>query len=601
MVSAGASAAQQAQRLSALAQSHLKAAEEARADAGKFAAAAIAERRLAKRLTPLGAHGFHILPDRKWPGSRNAQLDLIVVGPSGVWIVDSKHWNDFSVAAGHMYRDQADVTDDVLRLADVAYDAEDAFTEVGLAPGEVRPLLVMEGRKGRLGEVGSVEVVGAEDVHKHLAARGRRLTTTQVEQVLAVAMRYFPAYVGAQVEAPQAIVPEPALDELPDDLLDDGALLSEDEVLEAMSEAELAAPVEDWMTFLHPSQAKLVRRSFNGPARIRGSAGTGKTVVGLHRAAYLARMYPNQRVLFTTFVKTLPAVMSNLLARMAPDAAERVDFVHVHGFASKVLRERGIRINLQGREAQGFWRKAWATLPEELKSRLIARAGSSSADYWQEEVQDVIKGRGLTTFEAYADCARPGRMVRLNMDDRRAVWALYQSYEGMLRARRCARLPRHGAARGRGVAPQAVGGLRGGDRRRGAGPVPVDGADAALAGRRRPGCVHPDRRRPAEHLPGRLRAVGGWHLARRSRRGAGHQLPQHGGDPGVREPADRRVGVHRHRRWRYCADCAVGCPGCRCPPDPARPDSAARVVPDPCGPRPGAGVPSSFCGGELPG
>ena len=337
-----------------------------------------------------------------------------------------------------MFRDQADVTDEVLRLADVANLAEEAFADVGLAPGEVRTLLVMAGRKGQLGEVGPIEVVGEENVHLHLSRRGKRLTTNQVEQVLAVAMRYFPAYVGAQAEAPEPIVAEPVLDELPDTLLEDGALLSEAEVREALTAAELAAPVEDWMTFLHPSQAALVRRNFNGPARIRGDAGTGKTVVGLHRAAYLARVHPEGRVLFTTFVRTLPAVMGNLLARLAPDVADRVEFVHVHGFAARVLRERGVPLTVNSRRASQLLTAAWANLKPELRDRLSQRApagpGGRPIDYWREEVESVIKGRGLTTFEQYADCARPGRLIRLNVDDRRAVWALFQAYEHALRA-----------------------------------------------------------------------------------------------------------------------------------------------------------------------
>lgn len=430
-MSAGTSAAQQSQRMSALAKSYRIEAERAAAASGRFAAAAIAERRLATRLSPLTAHGYHLLADRKWPGSKNAQLDLIVVGPSGVWIVDSKHWNNFTVAAGAIFRDQADVTDEVLRLADIAYDAEEAFASVGLAPGEVRPLLVMAGHTGRLGEVGPVEVVGEQDVHKHLASRGTRLTTSQVERVLAVALKYFPAYIGAQSDAPDFTVAEPVLDELADPLLDDGALLSEDEVRAALTEAEFAAPIEDWMTFLHPAQAALVRRTFNGPSRIRGGAGTGKTVVGLHRAAYLARMHPQSRILFTTFVRTLPAVMGTLLARMAPDAAARVDFMHVHGFATKLLRERGVRTRIDSRRATHILDQAWNGLAAEQRARL---ARQRPLEYWQEELESVIKGRGFTTFEQYADCARPGRMLGLTVDDRRAVWALYQDYDRLLRA-----------------------------------------------------------------------------------------------------------------------------------------------------------------------
>lgn len=426
-MSAGASAAQQAARLSAVALSHQLEAQRAADEAGRFAAAAVAERWLATRLSPLTAHGYHLLADRQWPGSKNAQLDLIVVGPSGLWIIDSKHWNDFSVAGGHLFRGQLDVTDEVMRLADVANTAEEAFVELGLAPGEIRVALAMEGRRGLLGEIGPIEVVGSDDIHKHLAARGRRLTTSQVEQVLAVAMTYFPAYVGAQQEPVATVVPEPILDEL----VEDFALLTEDEVREALTEAELAAPIEDWMTFLHPEQAALVRRTFNGPARIRGAAGTGKTVVGLHRAAYLARVHPQGKILVTTFVKTLPAVMKSLLTRMAPEVAERVEFVNVHALASRIARERSVKLSLDGRRASDLLKLAWAQLAAEHKKRLGQKA---PFEYWKEEVESVIKGRGFTSFEQYADCKRIGRLMQLRVDDRRAVWALFQAYERALRS-----------------------------------------------------------------------------------------------------------------------------------------------------------------------
>lgn len=438
-MAAGGSASQQAQRLSEFSVNLEREAASAKAEAGRFAAAAIAERKLAHRLAPLLAHGYHLLADRKWPGSRTAQLDLIVVGPSGVWIVDSKHWNNFTIAGGSIFRDQADVTDEVLRLADVANDAEGVFADVGLAPGEVRSLLAMHGRTKKFGDVGPVEVVGAEDIQKHLLSRGNRLSIGEVERVLTAALQYFPAYVGPQAATIPTVIAEPAtaelVDEIPDELFEtyNPGLLSEAEVLEALTLAELAAPVEQWMTFLHPSQAKLVRRAFNGPSRIRGSAGTGKTVVGLHRAAYLARMHPEGKVLFTTYVSTLPAVMSNLLRRLDPAVADRVEFVNVHRWALNLLKDRGIRLTLDGRAAGRQWKASWAALPAPHKDRLIARARTRDDDYWREEIDSVIKGRGLVTFESYAECARPGRSIRLNMDDRRAVWALYRSYDDRLR------------------------------------------------------------------------------------------------------------------------------------------------------------------------
>ena len=70
-------------------------------------------------------------------------------------------------------------------------------------------------------------------------------------------------------------------------------------------ERALNYPWDKWAVFLHPAQRELVERSFNGPARVSGSAGTGKTVVALHRAVYLARSNPDARVLLTTFSDTL--------------------------------------------------------------------------------------------------------------------------------------------------------------------------------------------------------------------------------------------------------------------------------------------------------
>ena len=51
----------------------------------------------------------------------------------------------------------------------------------------------------------------------------------------------------------------------------------------------LDGTIEEWMVYLHPSQRAIVRADFNGPARVRGGPGTGKTVVALHRARRLAR------------------------------------------------------------------------------------------------------------------------------------------------------------------------------------------------------------------------------------------------------------------------------------------------------------------------
>ncbi|WP_411721552.1 UvrD-helicase domain-containing protein [Mycetocola sp.] len=216
--------------------------------------------------------------------------------------------------------------------------------------------------------------------------------------------------------------------EAPPATIEESDLLSADEVNSALLEGMLASPVEDWMTFLHPDQTKLIRRNFNGPSRIRGAAGTGKTVVGLHRAAYLARSRPG-KVLVTTYVRTLPAVLSSLMERMAPEVSDKVEFVSVHRFASRVLSERGIRVSTNPVQANSAFKSAWFDVG--VSGPLAAIEAKDR--YWKEEIDHVIKGRGMTSFEAYADSARVGRRRRLTVDQRRAVWTLYRAYEDRLR------------------------------------------------------------------------------------------------------------------------------------------------------------------------
>ena len=75
-------------------------------------------------------------------------------------------------------------------------------------------------------------------------------------------------------------------------------------------ERALDYPWEKWAVFLHPAQRELVEKEYTGPARVSGSAGTGKTIVALHRAAFLARANLDARVLLTTFSDALAKVES---------------------------------------------------------------------------------------------------------------------------------------------------------------------------------------------------------------------------------------------------------------------------------------------------
>ena len=83
----------------------------------------------------------------------------------------------------------------------------------------------------------------------------------------------------------------------------------------------LQGSLQKWKYYLHPSQSSLVNRDYNGPVKISGGAGTGKTVAALHRLKYLSlRNLDEKPILFTTFTKELS---KNLSVTAAPPAAQR--------------------------------------------------------------------------------------------------------------------------------------------------------------------------------------------------------------------------------------------------------------------------------------
>jgi len=99
------------------------------------------------------------------------------------------------------------------------------------------------------------------------------------------------------------------------------ATSSATEVVEVTTSAQirklLDGSIEEWMVYLHPSQRAIANATFNGPARVRGGPGTGKTVVALHRARVLARqrVHAPEKVLLTTFLSTLPKVWVSLMSK----------------------------------------------------------------------------------------------------------------------------------------------------------------------------------------------------------------------------------------------------------------------------------------------
>lgn len=198
---------------------------------------------------------------------------------------------------------------------------------------------------------------------------------------------------------------------------------------QAELEQALAYPWEKWGVFLHPSQRALVDRSFSGPARVAGSAGTGKTIVAIHRAVRLARDNPDGRVLLASFSEPLAAELAKKLRVLAPDTGgivPRITTASFQGIAEQMFQlEYGVRPRI----ASELW----------LRERLQAAASSVqlkgfSDRFLLSEWTNVIDAWGLRTPEAYAAVQRMGRKSRLGPNQRERLWPVFHAVRGALAA-----------------------------------------------------------------------------------------------------------------------------------------------------------------------
>lgn len=178
-------------------------------------------------------------------------------------------------------------------------------------------------------------------------------------------------------------------------------------------------PWEKWAVFLHPDQAALVERDFSGPARVSGSAGTGKTIVALHRAVHLARANPTAKVLLTTFSNALANALKGKLDHLIgnePVIAARIVVKSVTSVGHDVYAQ-----------AHGQPNIASEALIRSLLAQSAAGGDGSkfSPQFLFGEWTDVVDAWQLTSWDAYAQVSRLGRKTRIGGKQREALWAIF--------------------------------------------------------------------------------------------------------------------------------------------------------------------------------
>jgi hypothetical protein len=190
--------------------------------------------------------------------------------------------------------------------------------------------------------------------------------------------------------------------------------------------AILDAPLEKWRVFLHPSQEKLVAKKFNGPTKVTGGAGTGKTVVAMHRAKHLAsNVFPEKpdRIFFTTFTANLAQNVEQILSTLCPECMDRLEVIHLHAWAVRFLRDHGMTVEIASPETiEQCWEEA------------VLEADDLSWDvgFFRQEWEQVVQANGVQTQDEYLRVPRLGRGRTVSRPQRARIWKVFEHYRHAL-------------------------------------------------------------------------------------------------------------------------------------------------------------------------
>lgn len=186
--------------------------------------------------------------------------------------------------------------------------------------------------------------------------------------------------------------------------------------------------IENWRVFLHPAQRRLAEGNKNGPVRVLGGAGTGKTVVAMHRAKWLAKhLAPNDgKILFTTFTKNLASdIQQNLNKICSQDELARIEVQNLDAWVMNFLKKQGYDYGLlvDARTENELWEQAYSEKPADIDLSLA---------FFREEWARVIQPQSVSSVEDYKKASRIGRGTRLNRQQRVDIWAVFERYRHLL-------------------------------------------------------------------------------------------------------------------------------------------------------------------------
>ena len=216
------------------------------------------------------------------------------------------------------------------------------------------------------------------------------------------------------------------------DALDSPETLKSFVVVEGEEELRriMAEPLEKWRVFLHPTQRKIVKKNYSGAARVLGGAGTGKTVVAMHRAKQLVGdLKEKERILFTTYTANLASdIRDNLRKICSSDELRRIDVINLDAWVAQFMREHGYSAEIiYDDKTKKIWEDALAANDF---------GGEFPASFYEEEYNRVAVAQEAFTLEKYIMASRTGRGTRLDRKKRMQIWKVFESYQNIMKEQR---------------------------------------------------------------------------------------------------------------------------------------------------------------------
>jgi hypothetical protein len=190
----------------------------------------------------------------------------------------------------------------------------------------------------------------------------------------------------------------------------------------------LEASLEEWRIFLHPYQKKMVKWQTKGPMNINGSAGTGKTVVLLHRAVHLAKELkdPADKVLITTFTTNLSITLSDYINRMDKEAAKRIEVTNLHALARTICWHSGWKGKI-GEKSD--YKAIWDQILISVTNEIPVPFDEIINEYWE-----VVDANGVYNEDAYLTTIRSGR-PRFSRKQKKTIWPILKEFQTELKKR----------------------------------------------------------------------------------------------------------------------------------------------------------------------